>query len=87
MTNPLDRFRTASSRTEASGERLSVLVALRAGDLDEESRARLESLGLSIEREIQNKVIGSIPAARLTDLRRDPLVAQVDVSARLRPHE
>jgi hypothetical protein len=84
--DPLDRIRARRSDTAAS-DRTAVLVALRAGGVDQDAREHLESLGLVIERIVQNKVIGSIPTARLAELRRDPLVGQVDVSTRLRPHE
>jgi hypothetical protein len=88
MTNPLDRFRSPrGAGADVSADRLSVLVALRGDCLEEEARARLELLGLVVDRVVQNKVIGSIPASRLTALRGDPAVAQVEVSARLRPHE
>ena len=71
--------------TEKSGY-VKVLVALKSSKPDQASLDRLRALGLSIDRVVRNKVIGSIAADRLNALKKDPQVAEAELSVRLGPH-
>lgn len=60
-----------------------VLVALRAAP-EPAVLARLEGLGLEVERTIERTVIGRIAGDRLEDLASDPAVETIERSTRLR---
>lgn len=81
-TRPGDA-RPAGAPPEA---RLKVLAALNTPRLDDPTRVRLERAGLSVDRVIGNKVIGTAAPADLDAVRADPAVAEVETSMPLRPH-
>jgi len=78
---------------ESAGEGLEprgpihVLVDLNTPDADPACLVRLEAHGLAVDQVIGNKVLGTIEGDSLETLRRDPDVAEVEISARLRPHQ
>ncbi len=81
------------ARLAAAGEELTpstgsveVLIDLNLPAADDPSLERLEAYGVTVDEVIGNKVVGSLPADRLADLRADPQVAEVELSARLKAH-
>jgi hypothetical protein len=78
------------SAGESLGERqgsIDVLVDLKTRTAEPECLEHLKkAYGLSSDRVIGNKVLGTISGDSLESLRRDPAVAEVEVSSRLRPH-
>jgi hypothetical protein len=70
-----------------AGGPVTVHVALRTAHPDEKTLGRLASLGLTMQTVAGNTLTGVIASDRLAELRRDPLVAAVEVATRLRPHK
>ena len=68
---------------KAGPDPVRVLVALR-GTPDDAVLARLEGLGLEVERTIERTVIGRIAGDRLDALKKDPAVEKVERSTPLR---
>jgi hypothetical protein len=65
---------------------LRVIVELEAREAREKDLEHLGELGLDVERVIGNKVVGSIPAAKLDGLEKDDAVRMVERSERLGLH-
>jgi hypothetical protein len=65
---------------------LRVIVELEVRSPKEEDLEHLGDLGLSVERVVGNKVVGSIPAAKLESLEEDDSVRMVERSDRLGLH-
>jgi hypothetical protein len=65
---------------------LRVIVELEARSPKDEDLEHLGSLGLDVERVIGNKVVGSIPAAKLECLEEDAAVRMVERSEKLGLH-
>jgi hypothetical protein len=65
---------------------LRVIVELEAREPREKDLEHLRDLGLAVERVIGNKVVGSIPAAKLDGLEKDDSVRMVERSERLGLH-
>ena len=65
---------------------VKVIAALSVSEPDEACLRRLQSLGLSIDRTVENKIIGTIAAEKLSELRTDSDVQEVEVSVQLEPH-
>jgi len=85
---PRDFLRaTRPGDAQPTGGRVKVLAALNRGELDGPSRKRLEALGMSIDAVISNKIVGSLPAGNLQALRADPIIAEVQTSVPLHPHD
>jgi hypothetical protein len=79
----------ALSAGESLGERqglVHVLVDLKTRTAEPDCLERLEAHGLTIDRVVGNKVLGTIKGESLESLRLDPAVAEVEISSRLRPH-
>jgi hypothetical protein len=68
---------------KAGPDPVRVLVALRAAP-DDAVLARLQGLGLEVERTIERTVIGRIAGDRLDALDKDPAVEKVERSTPLR---
>ena len=51
----------------------------------EDCLPRLSEAGLTVDRTIRNKIVGSIASDRLARLKRDPAVLDVEVSVPLKP--
>ncbi len=64
---------------------VKILIDLGVRSADEGCLRRLESYGVTVGEVVGNKVIGTIPGDRLADLRSDPDVADVEISAQLKP--
>ncbi len=64
-------------------DRLRVAVALGVARPDEACLTRLRSLGLSIDRIVGNKVLGSVKASDKSALLADPDVVEVEVGTKL----
>jgi hypothetical protein len=67
-------------------EPVNVLIALNQPRPDQACRDRLTGIGLSIKSVVDNKIVGTIPATRVDELKADPCVAEVETSVALRPH-
>jgi hypothetical protein len=65
---------------------LRVIVELEAREPRKKDLEHLRELGLDVERVIGNKVVGSIPAAKLEGLEKDDSVRMVERSERLGLH-
>ena len=65
---------------------VKVLVAIASKEPSRACLERIEKLGLRVSRVIGSKLTGEIDADALEDLERDPDVAEVEVSRRLRKH-
>ena len=76
---------TANDLVEIAGQ-VKVLVALHESSPDEKCLAGLKALGLTIDKVVGNKVIGSINGAALSALGKARSVAEVETSTRLGPH-
>jgi hypothetical protein len=83
---PRDLLRASRPGGAPGSGKTGVLVAVRPDPSLDVVVARLRSLGLEVEHTVGNKIIGRIDRAALGRLRADPAVAEVEVSARLRPH-
>jgi hypothetical protein len=83
--SPRDLLRGARpGAAEAASAR--VIVAVRPDPSVAAVSARLQALGLVVERTIGDKIVGTIDRARLETLRADPAVREVETSVRLAPH-
>lgn len=71
--------------TERQGQ-VKILAALRTPDPDEACLNRLRGLGLTIDRVVKNKIIGSIDAEKLAALRADADVEEAELSVPLKRH-
>jgi hypothetical protein len=70
------------------GGPVQVMIALRvAGAAAEQALSRLGGLGLTVERAIGSKVVGSVRSEHLDALKADPDVEEVQTSVRLAPHQ
>lgn len=79
----------ARSAGESLGERhgpVLVLVGLNTRRAEADCLERLEGYGLTVDRVIGNKILGTIAGDALESLRSDPEVAEVEISSQLRPH-
>ncbi len=65
---------------------LRVIVELDMRSPEEKDLEHLGDLGLDVERVVGNKVVGSIPAAKLQGLEADDSVRMVERSERLSLH-
>lgn len=61
-------------------------MGLKVAETDDACLGALRALGLTIDRVVKNKIIGSIAADCLAALRDDARVAEVELSASLDPH-
>lgn len=87
MADPLlDILR--KTRPDGSGNEgpVSVLIALNIPALDDAVRRRLEAIGLQVRSATANKLVGTIDARKLADLRKDVAIREVEVAQRLKPH-
>jgi hypothetical protein len=86
-TNPLRRILNETS-PDPSRRRgvVKVLVDLNVFEPDEECISRLQEMGLTINRIIKNKIIGTIHSDRLAALKADFQVNEVELSVPLEPH-
>lgn len=66
--------------------RVKVFVELQEGAPDAQCLDHLHELGLTVDRVIKNKIVGSIEARFLAALEADPAVKATEVSAQLAPH-
>jgi hypothetical protein len=66
--------------------RVGVLVAIAGDEPSADCLERLGGVGLSIDRIVRNKLIGSIDRECLARLEQDPEVVEVEVSSTLEPH-
>lgn len=67
-------------------ETLRVIVELQVRSPEEKDIQHLGALGLHVERVVGNKVVGSIPAAKLKSLEEDDSVRVVERSEKLGLH-
>jgi hypothetical protein len=67
-------------------ETLRVIVELEMRAPEEKDLVHLGELGLDVERVVGNKVVGSIPAAKLAELEKDDSVRMVELSEKLSLH-
>ncbi len=67
-------------------ETLRVIVELEVRSPEKKDLEHLGELGLDVERVVGNKVVGSIPAAKLEGLESDAAVRMVERSERLSLH-
>jgi hypothetical protein len=65
---------------------VNVLVDLRVPEADDKRLRHFASLGLQVREVVKNKLIGSILAEKLAQLRNDPDVADVELAVPLKPH-
>jgi len=65
---------------------VKVLVALNISDPDQACLERFRALGLSIEKIIKNKIIGTIDVNNLPVLEADDQVAETEISVTLERH-
>ena len=73
-------------RAVASGgpsDRMKVALALRAAEPDQPCLERLRSLGLSVDRVVGNKVLGSAKRADMAAIAADPDVMEVEEGSKL----
>jgi hypothetical protein len=68
-------------------ETLRVIVELEVRTPKDEDLQHLGELGLEVERVVGNKVVGSIPAAKLEGLEKDGSVRMVERSEKVRLHQ
>ena len=87
MSTNLKAIRDRAVGSAGQPGAVKVLVALRVSEPDASLLDRLRGLGLTIDRVIKSTVLGSVPASQMEALRGDAQVAEVEPSARLRPHE
>ena len=66
---------------------VKVVVDLETSQPQEGCIERLGRLGLEVKEIIQNKIVGSIDAQRLTSLRNDADVREVEIGIPLKPHQ
>ena len=87
MTADLKSILKKSGRSLLQKEgTVKVIAALNVSEPDKACLHRLQSLGLSIDRTVKNKIIGSIAAENLPQLKTDSDVREVEVSVQLKPH-
>lgn len=86
MTSWKDRLAAAGEDLLSKQGPLRVLVDLRVGEPDVDCLERLREHGLTVEKVVGNKVIGTVEGERLEELRTVPEVAEVEVPSKLRPH-
>jgi hypothetical protein len=78
----MSRLRQALKRPET----LRVIVELEVRSPKDEDLAHLGELGLDVESVVGNRVVGSIPAAKLEGLEKDGSVRMVERSTKLGLH-
>lgn len=60
-------------------ERMTAQVCIVLGEsYDQETACRLEALGLRVEQQVENELVGTIPLARIAELKEDRDVAEVE---------
>jgi hypothetical protein len=78
----MHKLRQASKRSGT----LRVIVELEVRSPESKDLEHLGDLGLDVERVVGNKVVGSIPAAKLEGLESDDCVRMVERSEKLGLH-